>query len=54
MRQLRLFFSNIDGATSIEYAMIGAAVAVGIVVGTTTIGSNLSTKFYNAILSGFQ
>ena len=54
MRQLRLFFSDIAGATSIEYAMIGAVMAVGIVVAATAIGSNLSTKFYNAILSGFQ
>ncbi|HEX4767417.1 MAG TPA: Flp family type IVb pilin [Lichenihabitans sp.] len=54
MRQLRLFFSNAAGATSIEYAMIGAVMAVGIVVGAATIGSNLSTKFYNAVLIGFQ
>ncbi len=54
MRRLRLFLSNAAGATSIEYAMIGVVVSVGIVVGATAIGSNISTRFYNAILNGFQ
>ena len=54
MRRFRQFLSNVDGGAAIEYAMIGAVMAVGVVLGATTIGSNLSTKFYNAVLTAFQ
>jgi pilus assembly protein Flp/PilA len=36
---------NRDGATAIEYGLIAALVALAIVAGLTTLGTNLSTEF---------
>jgi pilus assembly protein Flp/PilA len=38
-------FRNRDGATAIEYGLIAALVALAIVAGLTTLGTNLSTEF---------
>lgn len=42
-----------SGATSIEYALIGALVALVIVGGVTTIGDNL-TAIFEAVAAGFD
>jgi pilus assembly protein Flp/PilA len=34
-----------DGATAIEYGLIAALVALAIIAGITTLGTNLSTEF---------
>ncbi len=39
------FLKNESGATAIEYGLIAALVAVVIITGLTTLGTNLSTKF---------
>jgi len=36
---------NRDGATAIEYGLIAALVALAIIAGITTLGTNLSTEF---------
>jgi pilus assembly protein Flp/PilA len=36
---------NESGATAIEYGLIAALIAVVIIGATTTIGTNLNTKF---------
>jgi pilus assembly protein Flp/PilA len=38
-------FRNRDGATAIEYGLIAALVALAIIAGITTLGTNLSTEF---------
>lgn len=45
MRLARLFWRAEVGATSIEYAMIGALVSILILTGATAIGTKLITKF---------
>ena len=39
------FLKNESGATAIEYGLIAALIAVVIITGLTTLGSNLGTKF---------
>ncbi|MGZ6014692.1 MAG: Flp family type IVb pilin [Phenylobacterium sp.] len=39
------FLKNESGATAIEYGLIAALVAVVIVAGLTTLGTNLNNKF---------
>lgn len=43
------FFNNLlnneEGATAIEYALIAALIAVVIIVGLGSLGTNLNTKF---------
>ena len=36
-----------NGATAIEYGLIAALVALAIVAGLTTLGTNLNTQFSN-------
>ena len=38
------FISNEDGATAIEYGLIAALIAVMIITGLTSVGTNLNTK----------
>ncbi len=38
------FISNEDGATAIEYGLIAALIAVVIITGLTSVGTNLNTK----------
>ena len=39
------FASDESGATAIEYGLIAALIAVGIITALRTVGSNLSTTF---------
>ena len=39
------FVKDESGATAIEYGLIAALIAVGIITAATTLGSNLSTLF---------
>ncbi|MGC1302415.1 MAG: Flp family type IVb pilin [Caulobacteraceae bacterium] len=39
------FLKDESGATAIEYGLIAALIAVVIIAGVTTVGSNLATKF---------
>ncbi|MCF7645760.1 Flp family type IVb pilin [Bacillus subtilis] len=39
------FRKNEDGATAIEYGLIAALIAVGIMVALTTLGTDLSDLF---------
>lgn len=36
-----------SGATAIEYGLIASLIAVAIITGATTLGSNLSNTFTN-------
>ena len=42
---LSRFLSANEGATAIEYGLIAALIAVAIIGGVTTVGSNLATTF---------
>jgi pilus assembly protein Flp/PilA len=42
---LTRFVKDESGATAIEYGLIAALVAVVLITGATTLGSNLSAKF---------
>ena len=39
------FMKDESGATAIEYGLIAALIAVAIITGATTLGSNLNSKF---------
>jgi pilus assembly protein Flp/PilA len=39
------FIKDESGATAIEYGLIAALIAVGIIAAATTLGSNISTTF---------
>jgi pilus assembly protein Flp/PilA len=39
------FVSDESGATAIEYGLIAALIAVGIIAASQTLGSNISTTF---------
>jgi len=48
MRKLILAFSNNEsGATAIEYGLIAALIAVVIITGVTSVGTNLAATFTN-------
>jgi pilus assembly protein Flp/PilA len=40
---LAKFVANEDGATAIEYGLIAALIAVVIITGLTSVGTNLNT-----------
>ncbi len=42
---IQRFWSDEDGAAAIEYALIAALVGVGIAVGATELGTDLSNFF---------
>ena len=42
---LRLLVREDSGATAIEYGLIAALIAVAIIAGATTVGTNLATTF---------
>ena len=44
-RTVRNFFSEEDGVTAIEYGLIAALIAVGIVTVVTSVGGSLVTTF---------
>lgn len=39
------FFRKKDGATSIEYALIASMIAMAIIIGVQTMGTQLSSTF---------
>ncbi|MDF3837001.1 Flp family type IVb pilin [Cupriavidus basilensis] len=41
------FIRDEQGATAIEYGLIAGLIAMGMVAGATTLGSNLSSAFSN-------
>jgi len=43
--QVARFVANEDGATAIEYGLIAALIAVGILIAMTTLGGGVSTMF---------
>jgi pilus assembly protein Flp/PilA len=45
MNAIRNFIQEEDGVTAIEYGLIAALVAVAIIVGATTLGTNLNDIF---------
>ncbi|WP_174301878.1 Flp family type IVb pilin [Caulobacter sp. S45] len=45
MPTLKQFIRNEGGATVIEYGLIAALIAVVIIAGATTLGTNLKTRF---------
>lgn len=42
---LKLFFTEEDGATAIEYGLIAGLIAVVIIGATTNVGTELTNKF---------
>ena len=44
---IRRFVKDESGVTAIEYGMIAALIALGIIGGVTTIGGKLTTAFTN-------
>lgn len=44
---IKRFLRDEDGATAIEYGLIVALIALGIIVGLRAIGEDLSTVFNN-------
>ena len=45
MNLVKSFASDESGATAIEYGLIAALIAVGIIVAATTLGGSLSSLF---------
>ncbi len=45
MNTLKRFIKDESGATAIEYGLIAALIAVGIIVAVTTLGDNLTATF---------
>lgn len=46
-----VFFKDEEGVTAIEYALIAALIALAIIVGVTTVGSNMSDLFSDVAAS---
>lgn len=47
IQNVKQFLSDEEGVTAIEYGLLAALVALGIVVGATALGGSLSTAFSN-------
>ena len=47
MNTVARFMNDESGATAIEYGLIAALIAVGIIAAATTLGNGLSTLFNN-------
>ena len=47
MKKLKTFLSNKNGATAIEYGLIAALIAVGIIVAITLVGTE-NTNLHNS------
>jgi pilus assembly protein Flp/PilA len=43
--QMKRFLREEDGVTAIEYGLIAALIAVGIITAVTAVGDNLETTF---------
>ena len=42
---LRRFLNDESGATAIEYGLLAALIAIGILAGITAVGDNMATMF---------
>ena len=49
MEKIRRFLNDEEGVTAIEYGLIAAIIAVAIVGGVTTIGTNLKQYFHHCL-----
>ena len=45
---LRIFLKDEKGATAIEYGLIAALIALGLIAGATAVGESLNAKFQGA------
>lgn len=45
MERIRRFFKDEEGVTAIEYGLIAALIAVGIIVAVTAVGDRLEIVF---------
>ena len=45
MKKLVSFLKEEDGVTAIEYGLIAALIAVGIIVATETLGGKIASTF---------
>ena len=45
IKQVGRFLREEDGVTAIEYGLLGALIAVAIIVGATFMGSSLNTQY---------
>ncbi|MGB0748449.1 MAG: Flp family type IVb pilin [Magnetospiraceae bacterium] len=54
VRSTKQFFSNVDGATAIEYGLIAAGISIVIVVVVFALGDQLDATFstINSALAG--
>ena len=45
MSKLNVFLKNESGATAIEYGLIAAGIAIAIIAGVNSVGTQLNAKF---------
>ncbi len=45
MKSLKNFWANDDGAALVEYALLVALIAIICILGVTTLGGKINTKF---------
>ena len=45
MSKLSVFLKNESGATAIEYGLIAAGIAIAIIAGVNSVGTQLNAKF---------
>jgi len=50
-QSLRIFLSDRNGATNIEYALIAVLLSLAIIVGARAVGTKLSTAYFQPISS---
>lgn len=53
MTNVRRFFSNEDGSTAIEYALIAAGISIAVVGAVNTLGSQVKTTLYDKLAALF-
>ena len=53
MQTIRKFLASESGATSIEYALIAAGIALAIIASVTSLGSKINNK-YSSINSSLK
>ena len=53
MTKLRAFWNNEDGATAMEYAIIGASISIVIVASVTKIGTKL-ILYFSSVSTGLS
>jgi len=51
LKQIKTFIKDENGAAAVEYGLIAALIAVVIILGVRTLGTNLSNTF-SAVNSG--